>query len=167
MQWSFSTVALQSCTLSITSRSATFHFSGCLEAVCNLRLGAIWEGRGWNVIPVHSLTQFQHSFWNRAAYWIFLRAWCVIFSYAGGKPDIVHETRMVDGNVCFFSLWMWLALTTPSPSFLSKRSIVTLQPPAVAQRVAGQYRCKSALMSPFLTIRPYPHWTSERYSCAD
>lgn len=50
------------------------------EMVCNLRLGAIWEGRGWNVIRAHSLTQFQPSFCNRAAYWIFLQAcWCVIF----------------------------------------------------------------------------------------
>lgn len=57
-----------------------FHFSGFPEMVCNLRLGAIWEGRGWNVIRAHSLTQFQPSFCNRAAYWIFLQAcWCVIF----------------------------------------------------------------------------------------
>lgn len=57
-----------------------FHFSGFPEMVCNLRLGAIWEGRGWNVIRAHSLTQFHPSFCNRAAYWIFLQAcWCVIF----------------------------------------------------------------------------------------
>lgn len=65
------------------SEGQDFHFSGYLEAVCNLRLGAIWEGKWWNVIPAYSLTRFQHSFWNRATYWIFLQALCVIFSAAG------------------------------------------------------------------------------------
>ena len=72
------------------SKAGTFHFSGCLEAVCNLRLGAIWEGRGWNVIPVYSLTQFQHSLWNRTTYWIYLQAWCVIFCDAGRQPEIAR-----------------------------------------------------------------------------
>lgn len=65
------------------SKVQDFHFSGCLEAVCNLRLGAIWDGTWWNVIPAYSLTRFQHSFWNRTTYWIFLQALCVIFSAAG------------------------------------------------------------------------------------
>lgn len=71
-----------------------FCFSGFPEMVCNLRLGAIWEGRGWNVIGAHSLTQFQPSFCNRAAYWIFLQAcWCVIFCGAGERAEGEWESE--------------------------------------------------------------------------
>lgn len=70
--------------------------SPALEAVCHLRLGAIWEGRGWNLIPEYSLTQFQHSVWNRATYWIFLQAWRVIFCDTGAQPEIVQ----MNGGIC-------------------------------------------------------------------
>lgn len=80
----------------------------------SLRLGAIWEGRGWNVIPVYSLTQFQHSFWNRTTYWIYLQAWRVIFCDAGRRPEIAR----MHGGICW--CWMGLVLTTPPLSF-SKR----------------------------------------------